>query len=257
MTSTERFRVPGGVGADLAVTVESPGPSPAGTVVLSHAFGSSKDLRALRRIADRLTERGWTAVRYDLTGLGESDGDFADTTLTTNVDDLRAVAAWLDGRGRPPGVLFGLSLGGAASILAAPSLPSVRVVASCATPATTSHLRDTLLAHAPRLAEGGRAEIEVVGKRVSVGAPLLEDLERWDLLEAVSGLDRAYVAFHGVRDEIVSIDHAAELFRAARHPKSFVSLGDADHLMLGDERDAFLVADALVAFAARYAASPG
>lgn len=223
-----------------------------GTVVLAHAFGSSKDLRALRRIARRLAERGWAAARFDFTGIGESAGDFADTTLTTNVADVRAVAAWLDGQGTPARVLMGLSLGGAASILAAPELPSVRVVASCATPSTTEHLRATLLKFAPDLLTTGRAEIEVVGKRVTVGAGLLKDLERWDLTDRVAHLDCAYVAFHAVRDEIVDIEHAGRLFKAARHPKSFVSLGEADHLLLGNERDAFLVADTLASFGARY-----
>jgi len=147
---------------------------------------------------------------------------------------------------------LGLSLGGAAVLLAAAALPEIAVAATLATPADTAHLRDLLLRRAPGLETDGTAELDLLGNRVTVGRELAEDLARWDLQAAASSLGRPYVVFHSVRDRIVGIDHAADLFRAARHPKSFVSLGGADHLLLEDERDAFLVADTLDAFGRRY-----
>ncbi|MCA9751579.1 MAG: alpha/beta fold hydrolase [Gemmatimonadetes bacterium] len=225
-----------------------------GTVLFAHAFGSSKDLRGTVRMARALAERGWVAVRFDFTGLGQSDGDFADTDLATNVADVKAMAAWLAAAGQAPRVLVGHSLGAVASFLAAPELPEVGVVVALAAPASTEQLRERLAQYAPELAAGRAtsAEVEVAGKSVRIGRRLLEDLPRHDVAAAVAALDRPLLILHSPADEITPPDHAAMLFRAARHPKSFVSLDRADHLLLRDARDAEFVADLIAAFAERY-----
>lgn len=249
--ATERVRIPGGNGFDLAAILDRP-ERPRSHCLFAHAFGSSKDLRGASRIARRLVERDIAVVRFDFTGLGQSDGRFADTTFTSNVDDVLAVVEFLRERGEAPQWLLGHSLGGAAMMVAAPRVPECVAVATIATPAETSHLRERLLAIAPHLAEGGTATAEVAGKVVEVGAPLLEDLGRYDLRAVAAEIGRPYFVLHSPLDEIVDVDHAGRLFQAAKHPKSFLSLGTADHLLLKDERDAFLVADVLAAWVERY-----
>ncbi|MBZ0269166.1 alpha/beta hydrolase, partial [bacterium] len=252
---SERVTIPGGVGYELSALLDHPSGESRGVVILAGAFGSTKELRGLRRVAQRFASLGWTALRFDFTGLGASGGDFAATSLSTNVEDLEAVASWLREGGTPARMALGLSLGGAAVLIAAPSLPELAVVATLGTPSDTGHLRGKLLQRAPELPETGRAELDLLGNRVTVGQALLEDLALWNLRDAAAHLERPYVVFHSVRDRIVEITHAGRLFRAARHPKSFVSLGGADHLLLEDESDAFLVADTLAAFGERYASS--
>jgi alpha/beta superfamily hydrolase len=253
----ERVAIPGGAGHELAGLRQDPAGASRGVVVLAPAFASSKDLRGLRRVADGLAARGWSSLRFDFTGLGDSSGDFAETTLSTNVADVLAVGAWLRERGTPARMILGLSLGGIASILAAPRLPELAVLGTLAAPSSTTYLRDLLLARAPRLTSEGRAEIDLLGDRVTVGRALAEDLPRWNVLDAVSRLPVPYVIFHSKADAIVGVGHAGDLFRAAPHPRSFVSLDQADHLLLNDARDATLVADVLSAFGERFAGASG
>jgi putative redox protein len=203
-------------------------------------------------VAHRLAERGIAVLRFDFTGLGQSDGRFADTTLTSNVDDVLAVVEHLRGLGRAPQLLVGHSLGGAAMMIAAPRVPECVAVATIATPAETGHLSESLLAHAPHLADGGTMSVEVAGKVVEVGASLIADLAEYDLRAVAAEIGKPYLILHSPLDEIADVDHAARLFVAAKHPKSFLSLGTADHLLLKDERDAHLVADVHAAWVDRY-----
>lgn len=245
------MRIPGGAGHELAAIRQEPTGERRGDVLLAPPFASSKDLRGLRRVAERLAERGWGSLRFDFTGLGDSDGDFADTSLSTNVDDVVALAGWLRAEGTPARMILGMSLGGAAAILAAPRLPDLAVVSTLAAPSSTGYLHELLLAHAPGLLDEGRAEMDVLGNRVTVGRALADDLERWDLSGTVSSLRVPYVVFHSARDTVVDIEHGERLFRAAHAPRHFVSL-DSDHLLLDEEKDAVLVADTLAAFGDRY-----
>ena len=250
--TTERVRIPGGVGAELAGTIERPAGETRGFVLFVHAFGSSKDLRGTIRVARRLAELGFASLRFDFTGLGHSDGRFADTTLATNLDDVEAVVRWLAARGDRVTLIFGHSLGGAAALLTAPRLADVAAFVTLATPSTTSHLRDTLLRLAPALETEPESPVTVAGKTVTIGRQLLDDLSSHDLAAAAASLAKPLLILHSAEDEIVALDHASALYRSAAHPKSFVSLDGADHLLLARERDADFVAELVAAFVARY-----
>jgi putative redox protein len=249
---TERVSFRGSLGHDLAALLDRPDGAVRAVCLFAHAFGSSKDLRGPARIARALVEKGIATLRFDFTGLGGSGGDFAETTFTSNVGDVRAAAGFLRAELRAPGLLVGHSLGGAAVLVAAAGIPECRAVATIGTPSTTRRLRDRLLQSAPRAMEEGVQEVDVAGNRVRIGRALIEDLARHDLRGAVAGLRRALLLLHSPTDDFVGVEHAAELFRAAKHPKSFVSLDGADHLLLADERDARFVAGVLAAWGERY-----
>ncbi len=195
-------------------------------------------------------------LRFDFTGLGQSEGDFVETDLTTNIEDVVAAADYLRKEHRAPSILIGHSLGGAAVLGAAPRIPESVAVATIATPSDTRHLSRTLLHRAPDLLEAGEAKVDVGGKVVRVRRQLLDDLERHDLSRIVGQLGRALLIFHSPIDPVVEIDHAAALFRAARHPKSFVSVDGADHLLLQRDEDARFVGGVLAAWAERYLSEP-
>jgi len=233
---------------------ELPEAEPHGHVLLVHAFGSSKDLRGTVRVARSLAERGWGSLRFDFAGLGQSQGRFAETDLGTNVADLQAVAAWMTADGTRPGIILGHSFGGMAALLAAPGLPEPAGFVTLGSPSTTAQLRDRILAFAPQLGvEGAEVEVEIAGKKVTIGSRLLRDLEQHDVGAAAGALQCPLLVLHSPADRTVPVEHAARLFRRAHHPKSFVSLEGADHLLLESERDAEYVASLTAAFAERFA----
>jgi putative redox protein len=209
-----------------------PGPTE-GVAVFAHCFSCGKDVHAARHLADALAHAGFVSLRFDFAGLGQSEGAFADTTLASNVDDLRAAARWMADQGLAPTLLVGHSLGGAAALLAAASLPSVRAVATVGTPSEPSHL----------------------GQHVSLSPALAADLASHPLLERMAALRKAVLLLHSPHDTVVGVDHARRLFEAARHPKSFVSLDGADHL-LSDPDDARYAGEVVASWARRYASRP-
>ncbi len=221
-------------------------------ILIAHCFTCSKDAKGLVRIARALVEEGFAAFRFDFTGVGESGGDFAETNFSTNLDDLVAAADYLRSEYRAPDVLFGHSLGGAAVLAGAKRIPETRAAATLGAPSDTRHLEHSLLHMAPELAHQDEVEVDVVGRSVRIGRHLLYDLAATDLETAIRDLDLPLMIFHSPQDEIVSIDHAGRIFKAARHPKSFVSLDGADHLLLTRESDAIYVGKMLAAWAGRY-----
>lgn len=249
---TDRLTFRGSLGHDLVALLDRPDGEIRACCLFAHAFASSKDLRGPVRIARALVGKGIATLRFDFTGLGESEGDFAETTVTTNVEDVRCAADFLRRELRAPDLLVGHSLGGAAVILAAREIPEATAVATIGAPSTTAHLRERLLALAPRAMEDGVQEVDIAGNRTRIGKPLIEDLANHDLRDAVAELKRALLILHSPTDDFVAVEHAAVLFRAAKHPKSFVSLDGADHLLLAHERDARFVAGVLAAWGERY-----
>jgi len=236
----------------LAGVLELPESVPRATCLFAHCFTCSKDFKAAVRIARSLQALGFAVLRFDFTGIGQSDGDFAETTFTSNIDDLVAAAAYLDTEHDAPGLLVGHSLGGTAALAAAHRIPSALAVATIGSPAGTEHLRATLLRQAPELADTGEASVEIAGRSFRVRAQLLEDLGEHSVISSVQRLGRPLMVFHSPADTVVSIEQATILFRAAHHPKSFVSVDGADHLLLRDPRDAEYIGGVLAAWAARY-----
>jgi putative redox protein len=250
----KRVKFPGAFGDTLVGRLELPDPpgsEPAAYALFAHCFTCSKDLKAAGWISRALVERGIAVFRFDFTGLGESEGDFADTDFSSNLDDLEAAADHLRRERRAPQILIGHSLGGAAVLAAAERIPEARAVATIAAPSDTDHLRETLIRLAPELAERDEAEVTLAGRKFRIKRQLLQDLAEGSLRRAIAELGRALLVFHSPVDEIVGIDHARRIYEAAKHPKSFISLDDADHL-LADERDARYVGQVLAAWAQRY-----
>ena len=246
-------RFPSSLGHELAGYLELPVGEPTAVALFAHCFTCGKDLRASRRVARALARRGIATLRFDFTGIGESEGELAETTFATRVDDVVAAADFLRGEMMAPSLLVGHSLGGAAMLAAAHRIPEAVAVATINAPSSTDHLRELIARRAPALAGGAQtAELDLGGGPVRVGRALLEDLGSTRLEERIRGLDRALLVMHSPVDQVVGIEHARAIFEAARHPKSFVSLPEADHLLLRDPADAEYAAAVLCAWAARF-----
>jgi len=255
--ASQRLKFPGAFGDELVGRLElpdaaqTPSGEPAAYALFAHCFTCSKDLKAVGWISRALVERGIAVFRFDFTGIGESAGDFEDTDFSSNLDDLEAAASFLRERYRAPQILIGHSLGGAAVLAAAERIPEAEVVATIGAPSDTEHLRETLVRQAPELEERGEAEVRLGPQSFRIKKQFLEDLAEDHVTEALANLGRPLLIFHSPVDAIVGIDHARRIYQAAKHPKSFVSLDHADHL-LRDERDARYVGEVLAAWAGRY-----
>lgn len=219
--------------------------------LFAHCFTCSKDVAAASRISRALAARGIAVLRFDFTGLGNSDGDFANTNFSSNVQDLLAAAVKLAQDFQPPALLIGHSLGGAAVIAAAPQLPSVEAVVTIGAPATAAHVQHLFSGARGQLEEIGEAEVQIGLRRFRIRKQLLEDLEQYGSADHIRHLGRPLLVFHSPLDTIVDIKEAAKIYQAALHPKSFISLDNADH-MLSNREDAEYVAETLVAWASRY-----
>jgi uncharacterized OsmC-like protein/fermentation-respiration switch protein FrsA (DUF1100 family) len=249
---TERLTFPGAEGHELSARLELPPDGRASACALfAHCFTCSKNMRAAVKLTRSLSSLGIAVLRFDFTGLGESEGDFADTNFSSNVDDLIAAASFMEREMGAPQILVGHSLGGAAVLHAAASLPSVRAVATIGAPADPSHVLHHVQASREEIRERGEAEVMIGGRPFRVKAQFLEDLEARSMSRAVEELDRALLIFHSPVDRIVGIENAAQLYAMARHPKSFISLDRADHL-LTDPSDSEYVGAVLAAWARKY-----
>lgn len=248
----KKVRFPGAFGDQIAARLDLPNQSPRAYALFSHCFTCGKDLKAANWITRELVDRRIAVLRFDFTGIGESEGEFAETNFSTNVADLIAAADFLRQQYAPPKLLIGHSLGGSAAIVAASRIPECAAVAAIAAPSNTTHLREILESKAPELEQKGEAHVDVMGNRVRIKRQMLEDLARQNLRSAIADLKRPLLIFHSPVDQVVHINHAARIFDAAQHPKSFVSLDDADHLLVAREADARYVAEVLAAWAGRY-----
>ncbi len=253
MVERIKLQFPNDSGEKLAGLLEMPPPgTPAARYALfAHCFTCGKDIAAASRISRALARRGIAVLRFDFTGLGNSDGDFANTNFSSNVTDLLAAAQALEQRYRAPSLLIGHSLGGAAVLAAAPQLPSVEAVVTIGAPATAEHVTHLFSSAHSELQETGEAEVRIGSRSFQIKRQLLDDLETYGDASHLRQLGRALLVFHSPLDQIVSIDEAARIYQAARHPKSFISLDNADHL-LSNRDDAEYVAETLVAWAGRY-----
>jgi putative redox protein len=250
-TSIHPVQFPGSFGTPLAARLELPAGAPVAYALFAHCFTCSKNSIAAARISAALVEHGFGVLRFDFTGLGDSKGDFANTNFSSNVADLVAAADWLRAHHGPPRVLIGHSLGGAAVLAAAREVADARAVATIGAPFHPAHVQRLLGDISPEIEARGEAEITLQGRSFRVRRQFLEDLARQDNAEHIGRLRKALLIFHSPRDTVVDIDNAARIFAAAKHPKSFVSLDSADHL-LTDKGDARYVAAVLAAWAGRY-----
>lgn len=252
MVISEKVEFKGAQGDTLAARLERPRGPALGWALFAHCFSCSKDVHAAQRISRRLTEHGFAVLRFDFTGLGQSEGDFANTNFSSNVEDLVKAAEWLAGEQEGPGLLVGHSLGGAAVISAAPKIASVRAVATIGAPADADHVRKQFISHIDEIEEKGFADVKLAGRPFTIKKQFLDDIEGRALDDIVHKLKAALLICHSPLDETVGIENATRLFVDALHPKSFVSLDHADHLLSKPE-DAFFAADVIGAWAARYA----
>ncbi len=248
---SEKFSFPGSDGQELAARLDRPDGPPRAYALFAHCFTCSKDIFAAQRIAAGLAARGIAVLRFDFTGLGHSEGEFANTNFSSNIQDLLAAADHLRARFAAPKLLIGHSLGGAAVLAAAGDIAECEAVATIGAPADPEHVARHFTGKRAEIEARGAAEVELAGRPFRIKKQFLEDIAAQRLSDRIAGLRRALLIFHAPRDETVGIDNASAIFRAAKHPKSFVSLDDADHLLRRQE-DAVYLAEVLAAWAGRY-----
>jgi putative redox protein len=221
------------------------------TAILAHCFTCGKDIAASRRIAARLAGMGIAVLRFDFTGLGHSGGEFENTSFSSNVDDLLAAAEALTDRGMAPAMLIGHSLGGAAVLKAAGQIDSVSAVVTIGAPFDPGHVTHNFGNALDRIDSDGVAEVHLGGRPVRIGKGFVEDVRAEALGPAIANMKKALLVLHAPRDSVVGIENATEIFLAAKHPKSFVTLDDADHLISRPD-DAEYAAEVITAWAGRY-----
>lgn len=238
-------------GEALAGALEMPRAKPVAFALFAHCFSCSKDISAAREIARSLRDAGFAVLRFDFTGLGASEGEFGDTNFSSNVEDLVSAADYLRREFEAPAILIGHSLGGAAAIAAALKIPEVKGVAVIGAPAEAAHVANHFGEKREEIDREGEAKVALAGRPFTIRKQFLDDIEAADVLGAAARLARPLLILHAPRDQTVGIENAGRLFMAAKHPKSFVSLDDADHL-LSDPADAHYAAGVIAAWAARY-----
>ena len=248
----EKVRFENADGNALAARLDRPdGESPCAFALFAHCFTCSKDLRAAGAISRALTRHGIAVLRFDFTGLGESEGEFADTNFSSNVEDLIAAAGYLSEHYEAPRILVGHSLGGAAVLQAAQRLDSVQAVSTIGAPYDPEHVTQHLQDAVEDIEETGEARVQLAGRTFTIRKQFLDDLAATKMEATIRTLGRALLIFHSPVDQTVGANNAAKIFQAAKHPKSFVSLDDADHL-LTDRSDAEYLGVVLGAWAEKY-----
>ena len=250
----ERFDFPNPEGRMLTALLEQPDGAVRDYALFAHCFTCSKESRAAKQIAETLAARGIAVLRFDFTGLGSSEGDFANTDFSSNIDDLIAAANHLRGTRRAPTMLIGHSLGGAAVLAAASRIPEVRAVATIGAPSDPGHVANLFADQVETICARGEGQVTLGGRDFRIRRDFLDDAAEHNLLEQVATMRKALLILHAPTDQLVSIDNATRIFTAARHPKSFVSLDDADHL-LSRRRDAGYAAEVIAAWSQRYLTS--
>lgn len=248
---TERLTFPGHDGATLAARLDLPDGPHLATALFAHCFTCSKDIPAARRIAGQLAARGIAVLRFDFTGLGHSEGEFSNTNFTSNVDDLIAACQALDAREMSPSLLIGHSLGGAAVLKAAQDIPTTKAVVTLGAPFDPAHVTHNFGDALPRIISEGVAQVSLGGRPFCIGKQFIDDVAQGELTPAIGKLGAALLVLHAPKDDIVGIDNASEIFLAAKHPKSFVTLDDADHL-ISDARHAEYAAEVIATWSTKY-----
>jgi putative redox protein len=253
-THTLRLTFTGSLGHELAARLDMPMTGVLAYALFAHCFTCSKDAVAARRIAARLASLGIAVLRFDFTGLGSSEGEFQNTNFTSNVEDLVRAADHLRAHHGAPAILIGHSLGGAAVLAAAHRIPEAKAVVTIGAPSDVAHVLHHFQAHLSDIERDGVANVTLAGRTFPISRGLVEDARGQALEHHIANLRKALLVMHAPRDQTVGIEHAAAIFAAAKHPKSFISLDSADHL-LSDGADAAYAAEVLAAWVSRYVPS--
>ena len=238
-------------GQVLAGLLETPAGETRAYALFAHCFTCSKDIPAASRITRGLAQKGVAVLRFDFTGLGNSDGDFANTNFSSNLQDLVQAASYLKDNYAAPTMIIGHSLGGAAVLAAAHLIDSIKAVVTIGAPATAHHVEHLFCGAKDEILEQEQATVELAGRQFTIKKQFLEDINTYNDIEHIAKLGKALLVFHSPIDDTVSIDEAAKIYTAARHPKSFISLDNADHL-LSRREDSEYVCDVIASWAARY-----
>jgi uncharacterized OsmC-like protein/alpha-beta hydrolase superfamily lysophospholipase len=252
---SERFEFPNAKGEKLAATLDWPLGKPTAFALFAHCFTCGKDILSAKRIAETLTMHGIATLRFDFTGLGGSEGEFANTHFSSNVDDLVAAADHLRTMYQAPAILIGHSLGGCAVLAASHRIAEARAVVTIAAPFDPSHVVGLFKDRVEKIRAEGEVEVALAGRPFTIKREFLDDVAEQRIEECLATLRKALLVFHSPTDDVVGIDNASRIFTAAKHPKSFVSLAGADHL-LSRKSDAIYVADVIAAWAERYLDKP-
>lgn len=241
----------GSKGAQLAARLDLPAGEIVAFAIFAHCFTCSKDLNATRRISSELARLGIAVLRFDFTGLGSSGGEFASTNFSSNVQDLVVASDWLRENHKAPSLLIGHSLGGAAVLAAAAQIEDVNAVVTIGAPADAAHVMHNFAASVDQIKEKGQSEVVLGGRKFTIQRQFLEDLEASSVTDRIGTMKKALLVLHSPTDETVGIENASQIFAAAKHPKSFISLDGADHL-LSSERDALFAAGVIASWVSRY-----
>ncbi|MGU9952265.1 MAG: alpha/beta fold hydrolase [Gammaproteobacteria bacterium WSBS_2016_MAG_OTU1] len=252
MSTSHKVQFPGSQGTLLAAVLETPSDiAPRGYALFAHCFTCTKDIFSARYLTAELSARGFAVLRFDFTGLGASEGEFENTNFSSNVQDLICAAEFLRNSYSAPTLIVGHSLGGAAVLAAAGDIPELRAVAVIGAPAEPSHVQHLFTDARAKIEEEGSAEVLLAGRPFRIKKQFLDDIESTRLSQRIATMNKALLVLHSVVDKTVGIENARKIYEAAKHPKSFVSLDRADHL-LSDKRDAVYAAGVLAAWAQRY-----
>src|SRR5690242_6968543 len=248
MSTPAMIRFPGALGELLAARLDLPPGTPAAYALFAHCFTCSKDTLAAARISAALTRHSIAVLRFDFTGLGGSAGDFANTNFSSNIADLIAAANFLRQNHRAPDILIGHTLGGAAVLAVAGDIPEVKAVATIGAPSDPRHVQQLFKDQAAEIEAKGEAQVQLAGRPFTIKKQFIDDIAQHALQDKIANLRKALLIFHAPRDQTVGIENATWIFQAAKHPKSFISLDTANHL-LSEQRDAVYVADVICAWA--------
>lgn len=250
---TEKIIFKGSFGHNLSAKLDWPDEGPIKSWVLfAHGFSIGKDLKPVRTISSTLVDNGYAMMRFDFTGLGESEGNFSDTNFSSNCEDLRQAANYLRMHKKAPCILIGHSFGGTAALKVADEIPECKAVATIGSPCDTTHIIHQFADKLEEIEEEGQAKVLLGGRPFIIKEQFLDDIGNHDIATEIGDLDRALMIFHSPQDMVVGIKNASHIYTKAHHPKSFVSLNGADHLLLKDPKDAKYVASVLAAWAIRY-----
>ena len=249
---TEKVTFEGAFGDTLSAKIDYPEEGLKGWALFAHGFSIGKDLKPIRTISQTLVDEGYGMLRFDFTGLGESEGDFSETNFSSNCEDLRRAAFFLRDNYEGPKILIGHSFGGTAALKVVDELPAVGAIATIGSPCDTTHIVHQFADQLSEIEDEGEAKVLLGGRPFVIKEQFLDDIGNQDIAAEIADMGKPLMIFHSPQDAMVGIQNAAHIYNKARHPKSFVSLNGADHLLLKNPKDAEYVARVLAAWAGRY-----